>query len=319
MSRWPKPSAQPARRGQALVEFVFIAFIMVTLLSVTVTLGYFLFAAQTLQQAVDVAAREISRMPFAPTAELGLGRLEANDENWVMNDADFLDQIYDPQHLVVDADGVSDLISYMADKPLLNRLLVPLMIFEPDKNRYRYPGTVVMDTHLDYLTVLIPMVDYDDATGQETFVGWRAPVEEIKSPCDPDCNPSSSCDPNDDNDDYYPFALQSCSKSGLVALRINYPAQSATSLHRVRITPPGEPEQIVLTLDNDESHSDEPPSRFKLEVPPVSDYGASAGRYGLGRLSIVRHGLPSDQAVVDVRPFRKVISVQAVYRREIFE
>ena len=47
------------RRGQALVEFAVVSLVVYMLLAAILTFGQMLYSAQTLQQAVDLAAREI--------------------------------------------------------------------------------------------------------------------------------------------------------------------------------------------------------------------------------------------------------------------
>ena len=57
------------RRGQALVEFAIVCLAVYLLLAAILTFGQWLYSAQGLQQAVDVAAREISRTPL-PAAQI---------------------------------------------------------------------------------------------------------------------------------------------------------------------------------------------------------------------------------------------------------
>ena len=60
------------RRGQALVEFAVVCLAVYLLLAAILTFGQWLYSAQGLQQAVDVAAREISRTPL-PAAQITSG------------------------------------------------------------------------------------------------------------------------------------------------------------------------------------------------------------------------------------------------------
>jgi hypothetical protein len=53
-----------ARRGQSLVEFALVALVVYLLLAAILTFGHALYVAQGLQQAADLAAREISRTPL---------------------------------------------------------------------------------------------------------------------------------------------------------------------------------------------------------------------------------------------------------------
>ncbi len=58
------------RRGQALVEFAMVSLVVYLLLAATLTFGQLFYSGQTIQQAADVAAREISRTPLLATANL---------------------------------------------------------------------------------------------------------------------------------------------------------------------------------------------------------------------------------------------------------
>jgi hypothetical protein len=300
------------RCGQSLLEFALVAFILVTILAATVTLGYSLFAAQALQQAVDFAAQEISRTPFPADSDLGLGRLDSDNPGWVMRDPDFLTRIYNPADLVVYASelGINETFQeHMDSRPLLNRLLAPLMIAERDADgtlvRYRYPGTVVTDPGDNEETVLIPIMGYG-VNGAESFIRWVAPVEEI-----PFVSGSTS---------HYPFSLATPPPSpqfvpGVVALRLNYPVQSGLSVNQVGVddNADGRADRMELTEADDTMLLVTPPGRFQVE-PAFGAFGPHAGELGLGAMRLSRQGFP-----IDVRPYRKVLSVQAIYRREVFE
>ena len=58
------------RRGSVLVEFALIALVLYLILAATLEFGRALFGAQVLQQAADIAAREISRTPLPPTLDI---------------------------------------------------------------------------------------------------------------------------------------------------------------------------------------------------------------------------------------------------------
>src|SRR5690606_11928379 len=148
-----------------------IAVILIFLIGGALSLGHFFYAAHSIQAAVDVAAQEIARMPFEPTARLGLGDLQLphgvdRDEDGnqvVMNALSFRNEIYDEKWLVVFESDFDDqrFDDYVNENfPLLNRLLASVMIFDPALEAYRYPGTVVLNND-DELTVLIPLVQYD--------------------------------------------------------------------------------------------------------------------------------------------------------------
>ena len=142
-------SPRTIRRGQALLEFALVVPVIIILIGATISFGLFFFQANVLQQAVDVAAQEISRMPYRPNQELGLGQLvDCDNQDFVCNEEEFKQRIYDEQFLVIhDSEWDSstpcngDFQAFVDELPLLNRLLVPAMI--RDNNMTRYPGTIV--------------------------------------------------------------------------------------------------------------------------------------------------------------------------------
>ena len=102
---------------------------------------------------------------------------------------------------------------------------------------------------------------------------------------------------------------------GIVALRINYPYQSA-SMSGFQppadpTLPPGPPDNPVIPIPADNSISAaSPPQGVGNPVVSDLDFGASSGVYGLG----------TQVAWVNVvRPYRNLISSQAIYRREVFQ
>lgn len=276
-----------ARRGQALLEFAFISIVLVVLLSAIVTLGQYLYWAQSLQGAVDSAAQEIARFEFQADGRLGLGDLTLTDQDDIlMFDNDFRQSIYDERHLVLDEVGEED------NLPLLNRMLVSAMIFDPDLQCQRFPGAVVTNAE-GHPTVLIPVLN--DAG---TAYRWVAPVEEIVQ---------------DGNVRPYALSTDPDVLSGIVALRINYPAQSATSLAYVEVDGG---EQAPQVADDSEVTIDPLPAHYQLYYPSPNpphvdgESGVHAGQYGLGQHLALQ---------TKIRPYRKVLSVQAVYRREVFD
>ena len=69
------PARKNRRRGQVLVEFAVVAFVLTFLLGAMLALGFLFFSANVLQQAADVGAMEFARHPAAPveTFENALG------------------------------------------------------------------------------------------------------------------------------------------------------------------------------------------------------------------------------------------------------
>jgi hypothetical protein len=293
------------RSGQALIEFAFLLALLVIIIGATLSFGLFFFQANTLQQAVDVAAQEISRMPFSPTAQLGLGNLDAADTT-VMYDASFQSQIYDEQYLVIhqgewDASTPfnGDFQAYVDTLPLLNRLLATVMVRDDSLaiGAIRYPGAVVTNSITSEETVLVPLIGYN-TDGSETLIQWVAPVEEIR--------PGGG---------QGPFSLAATNTAasfvpGMVALRINYPAQSTTLVNRT-----GSRGQVIVEADDASLGDGDTGSNYSLVVAAESgaaDTTIHSGRYGLGRQAALF-------VASGIRPYRTVMSVQAIYRREVFQ
>lgn len=347
--RLPYWNLAASRRGQALIEMAFLIPLLVIIIGATISFGLFFYQANTLQQAVDVAAMEISRMPFPATAELGLGDLDAA-ETTAMYNPDFLTQIYDQKYLVVhDSEWDKDTVyngvfsDYVDTWPLLNRLLVTTMVRDssypadgdpsdfPRSTVTRYPGAVV--TYQDPLTgvneetVLIPLVDYVADTGAETIVRFIAPVEEIRIDHDDDkgvttdrVGPFSVVKPTGFDDP----TVEARFPTGVVALRINYPAQSTTLINRTGERDEGGAMGTVVGVNVVEANAENPnsfPSNTNYTLANFSDdFGTHAGAFGLGRGAISLRDSQGNLIYANgVRPYRKVLSVQAIYRREVFQ
>ena len=327
------------RSGQALLEFAFLIPVLIILIGATISFGLFFYQANVLQQAVDIAAQEISRTPFPPNHALGLGRLQNCDEaNLVSQDSNFLSEIYDEQYLVIhDTEWGSgtaydgDFQAFADTLPLLNRLLVQVMVRDNDMTRY--PGTLVQNSAGEE-TILIPIVEYRSTTAGnensnavpssiraagETVCEWVAPVEEITVDHDGDGS----------TPDVGPYALDSGDSAvltsfqpGMVALRINYPAQSTTLINRTSQSAIGSGSSSTLgnvivivgdtTLKGGATtgcYSIIDPSARISQGSGAAGSNPHAGLYGLGELEVLTRV---------VRPYRKVMTFQAIYRREVF-
>ncbi len=312
------------RRGQALVEFAIIAFILTLLFGAMLTFGFLLFGANVLQQAADVGAQEFSRLPLPPAVEfpdLGTTGRSSTDPSATISgsvpnvfaDPEFAAQIFDEQYLVVDLDNDlaagQTLSDYFADKPIINRLLQTLLIHQEHNGQrlVRYPGALVTNPNTSELTVLIPVVTDRAATGEETTIEWHAVIEEIRS------------------EGNGPLSLNSSVSGfeGMVALRINYPFQSGAMIAYQYELEDGSISGNVGNALGEEGILNHPvpatdgnfnpPSPYTLEVQAdsVTDgLRSHSGRYGMGHLEAFD---------IQVRPYRKVLSAQAIYRREVFE
>ena len=285
------------RRGQSLVEFAVVALVVYMLLAAILTFGHMLFVAQGLQSAADLGAREISRTPLPATSTLEEAlnddgvREEIFDEAWLVVDLEDFYANFTPP----DGEQASVFRHVVPRMPLLNQQLAPMMIVDRTSDAWllRYPGALLdRDTPISppadvtypswvatSRQVRIPIVTRSREEGEEV-VDWASVVEEIQA----DGNPN-------------PFQLSSAVGSGVVALRINYPFQSA-SMSAFQARPPlGEPGD----------------SDMGSPVLVEGDDGIMQGTYA------GENGLGVQQAFGErVRPFRRVISAQAIYRREVF-
>lgn len=288
------------RSGQSLVEFAVVALVLYMLLAAILTFGHALYVAQGLQSAADLAAREISRTPLPAVTTF----------ETVMSDGS-LDDVYQDDFLVFDLDslaGQSFFEDIVPSWPPVNQQLATVMIVDrpdfdgdsnPDANLIRYPGALLSEpsTPTGY-TVGIPLVTGRNASGTET-IRWVQVVEEIENDANPD-----------------PFSVDS-PQQGIVALRINYPFQSASmSSFQPNVAGPFEPtvgNRNVATDDdvNETNAGDRPGDLIAQPLVAGDTYaGTYGGQYGLGVQGAFGQ---------EVRPFRRVISAQAIYRREVFQ
>ncbi len=131
-----------------LVEFSLIVLTSYLILAAVLTFGLLLFQANLVQSVVDAGAQEIARMPLPADAALGLSlqspaNTDANTVKVNQPNSNFNTQIYDEQYLYIPQSqlGSLDLITYASQNlPLINRLLIPALIFDTDQQAYRYPG-----------------------------------------------------------------------------------------------------------------------------------------------------------------------------------
>ncbi|MBV8266026.1 MAG: pilus assembly protein [Planctomycetaceae bacterium] len=304
-----------SRSGSVLVEFALIALLSYIAGGAVLTYGLMMYQANMVQQAVDAGAQEIARMPLPAKAWLGLSlntptNADSSTVQVSQPGSTFNTQIYDERWLYVPATNLGNqtLLDYAAQNfPLINRLLVPAMIYDSSLAAYRYPGAVVENSQTGNMTVLVPIVNYSSST-----ITWVMPVEEVLIP--------------DNQGNYYSQfnaippsnAPQNNFVPGMVALRINYPSQSASMSGFQQPATPGGPTMGSPILADDSSLVESNSlSHYTLVVGDnagFSDDGVQihGGKYGLGRQLAYAQQL-------GVRPYREVISAQAVYRREAFQ
>ncbi|MEZ5978324.1 MAG: hypothetical protein R3F34_08905 [Planctomycetota bacterium] len=201
-------------------------------------------------------------------------------------------------------------------KPIVNRALRPLMIYDQvafggsSYNLYRYPGTLVRNENSsggpgnETFLVVIPEVSH--ANGGEEIVRWLPVVQEIRGTTaivPPSQSPFSTTSP----------------EGGVVAVRINVPFQSsASAAHRID---PSDTEALLETGLGDVIYAQTTVTATNLGDVAGTGYeivqgsgssqasGAYAGSYGLGSFQMLGG---------EVRPFRRILAGQSIYRREVF-
>jgi hypothetical protein len=319
-------------RGAALVEFALVSVVLYLLLAGAIDFGRLMFDANAVQDVARLAARELALAPVRANAtfDYALSCDPASDANCLV---DLKARVFDPACLVValnDPAVALDIDGFFASMPVVNRALRPLMITESSRpGLMRYAGALVSDgsgaacsavgpngqAAPTGLTVAIPLVNSRDAGGVETIT-WVPVLQEMRATLDADCPQRGAFSfvyaPNTDDCG----ALQSdpVPQRGLVAVRVNYPFQAA-ALTGFRASPPTDADPMprnmanfIVADDAGVQQTNAPPG------DPVDDPGAVgpyAGAFGLGRQFAL--------AGKTVRPFRKVVSAQAIYRREVVE
>lgn len=301
------------RRGAVLVEFALVALLFYLLMAATIEFGRLIFAAQVTQDAARLAARELSVTPL-PAVDVNTGLAVTFDE--ALRDASVVLRVFDAEQLVIDvtADmtaGTFDLHATCAALPLVNRALCPLLIVDrtsvPGTVLLRYPGTLLADVNTGRYLVMIAMVTARDATGAETAVQWMPVLEEVRcDPADPAtgpfgviADPVATC----------PGGVPLPASRGLAAVRVNYPFQSA-SLSSFRPNASGNPvDPTIGNVNEADDSAIAPPPGTTFVAPGTADAGVYVGPAGLGQQFAFGRV---------VRPYRRVVSGQAIYRREVF-
>lgn len=277
------PRAQ--RRGSILVEFALVAIAFYLLLAGTIEIGRMITTSQIVQNAARTAARELALMPLPATITFDTA-LQCDEVQA---------RIFDRWKLCV---RLNQSTSEFTDTwPIVNRMLLPLMVVgEVDGEKYlHFPGAIVRPFNAPegLLTVMVPQVRSRGASGVETIV-WVPVLEEVRSD-----NP----DPN-----FSPFSANSLgNERGLVALRINCPYQATTmTAYQSQDIGSESPQNVPIEANDSAVQQDNSPGGILLGGATI---GAYSGQYGLGKFYALKK---------EVRPFRRLVSAQAIFRREVF-
>ena len=327
-----RPNTAPRdEQGAALVEFALTSLVLYLLLAGTVEFGRIMIAANALQDVARAAARELSVAPVRAnvTFDEALTCDPAADPTTCL--VDLRRRVYDPGCLVIDLSDpavAADPDGYFAALPVVNRMMRTLMITEPERpNLLRYPGTLLTSADAAACsaagpngsaaatgyTVGIPMIE---TSGTGELIVWVPVVQEIRGASDLGCPERGpfALVYLPDQDYCGPLASDPVPTRGLAAVRINYPYQAAM-LSGYRRPVPTATDPIPPNLGTPILADGAPIPEFNVAPgSPVDDgttVGAYAGPYGLGR-----HYALAGQVL---RPFRKLISAQAVFRREVFQ
>ena len=326
------PDTRRSERGAALVEFVLVSFVLYLLVAGGLEFGRLMFAANALQDVARLAARELSVAPLqaGATFDYALTCDAATDPNCLV---DLRRRVFDPACLVVDlADPAvaPDPDGFFAAMPVVNRALRSLMIAEPERPAMlRYPGALLTDASnaacsalgpngqasATGLTVGIPLVAARDGSGVET-IAWVPVLEEIRAVRDRDCPARGAFSliylPT--QDECGALAADPVPNRGIAAVRVNYPYQAAM-LSGFQPAPPTDTDPLppnwgnVITADDGSVQETNAAPGGPVDDP--SSIGTYAGRFGLGRQLAFAGRI--------VRPFRRLVSAQAIYRREVYQ
>jgi len=290
------------RKGQSLVEFALVALVLYLLLGAIFTFGHALYVAQQVQMSADLLAREASRRPMPVDA----GSLSEGLEALNSTDPSFRAEIYDADYLrvalndnpnnlpIVKPVGLTLREWIDRDWPIVNQQLAMVMSIDAEAEEFRIPGMVNRGTADDPRYQIALFMDADLSNEDD----WVDVVEEI------DFEPAEYM-PGDPTT-HGPFSLQHPSQ-GVVAVRINYPVHSAffTAMEPLPANAQfGDPNANFIEVPN-------PTAEFDVTTPTQLDareelYG---GDKGLGRQYAWG---------TQVRPYRRIVSGQAIYRREVF-
>lgn len=300
------------RRGGVLVEFALVAFAVWLVLAGVLELGRAFSAQQILQHAARTIARELSQIELAHDASFDEALRRVVDSRFLVIDSSLLARCAIPDFgLAGHATGLDRL--FAESLPVGNRLLRPLMIRDRlgDLELLRYPGALLVRTDGgvsatsgcdsgSIYTVGIPQLD--DAAGR---VLWRPVVEESPGP---NAGPARR----------EGFEL---ARGAWAGIRLNYPFQSAALLAG-REDGGVDPETGLATralVDADASYTDQGLEQLGASLigtDPTASTALStyAGPRGLGRV----FSLPdAGGAARAVRPYRRLLSASAGFRREI--
>lgn len=284
------------RRGQALVEFAIISFVLSAMLAGM--LGIMVMALGSFQNniAAESAGRVLNKV-------LDYDLADASEVYTAL--ATGPSPLYEERHLILTPSEFYD-SAFKASLPPINRMLLSNFVFDVDRNQYRHPGAVVINADGDE-TVLIPLlpsaslgaangIDRADsvstASSFPVALDWVAPVTvaDVFPPLDP-----TAADP----------PPRSCT------IAFFYPSQPGSMID-LEQTFDSEGRAIfqdpVVADDSSLSLSGLPTGySFAPPVPSSGIASTSRGQFGLGE---------SFAFTISVRPFRLVFETATTFQLE---
>ncbi|MEX1024816.1 MAG: TadE/TadG family type IV pilus assembly protein [Planctomycetota bacterium] len=306
-----RPSIRRIQRGAVLVEFALVSIVFYLLLAGTVELGRLMVMNQALQDAARIAAREFALAPFPASATFEQALYDALQPVPSVNPP-----IFDPRALVVDMTDLpagTDPTTVFATLPVVNQSL-QLLMFRDEvtvegqrRDVYRMPGTLLINdafaqmplpTNPLGLTVQVPRIIGRGPGGGE-IIEWTNVLEEVRA-----------------NNSFVAAGTGSFSltppnpgqESGMAAVRLNLPFQSVLlgSFYTDADGSSAGPMEAtgVQTVTNPQDQNG------RLAIDSADSAGTYGGEYGLGGLHMLG---------TQIRPFRRVISAQSMFRREVFQ
>ncbi len=312
----PDSKSRRRERGGVLVEFSVAVMALWLIVAATLDFGRAFAASHVLQSAARTATRALALQEVAWNADFKTALGSVYDERYLVQDADCLENVARGNNRSL----AEELDAQLQEQGLiLNRMLQPLMIFEvvsvdgPAQRLIRYPGALLRNglpqrnenrPCSTRFTVGVPVVD--DTLREVRF---HAVVEEL----DPGAFGLSEEDPPEDN-----RVLP-----GTVTMRLHYPFQAVgLSAWRIiggtnRPVELGETDGYAIEdLDKVGASMidalDDVDADGSSRAYAVNEAGATIPVYA-GRMGLGVQGLLNKQ----VRPFRRVITAQAIMPREV--
>ena len=286
----------PHRRGQAMVEFAIISFVLTAMLAGF--LGIIVMGLGSFQN--NIAAESAGRLLDQ--------RLDNTDETLTSSERVYAKlkelDIYDEAALIVSRDKWYD-PAFREELPEINRALLGNYIFDPDlvpdgeteTGAFRYPGAVVRNSANEQ-TVLIPLLKdtvspvvkgIDRTIVLKTLTGDHNPVSD-------DWVGPVTVSKSDDENKYW--------------IVIFYPSQpgSMLNLEIVRDVDGRIISQTPVEADDSAISLSALPTGYTFDTPAVNpniDASTSRGKYGLGQTFAFLKA---------VRPYRRVFESASVFR-----